>query len=91
MSDRERIWVAELLVTDPVASKIRSRHGLDPGEVRDALVGLRGVSGLWHHDPVRGTRLLVELSISSVPAPVVLYPVESPLGDVWALATAFRR
>ncbi|CAN5906251.1 hypothetical protein BH23ACT2_BH23ACT2_14740 [soil metagenome] len=85
------VWVAELLVSEPAAAKITNRHHLDPVEVQAALLGVRGLAGRWDHDPVRGSRLLVRVGLGTDMVLAVLYPVESPpLGDVWALATAFR-
>lgn len=80
------IWVAKLLISDATAAKIRSRHGVDPQEVRDAVVCRTGLRFGWHDHRDRGRRAIVETEIRERPALVVLYPAGD---DVYHLGSAY--
>ena len=81
------VYIAKVDIPPSVAAKIREKHGVEPYEVREAVV-LTVVSARWHLDPERGWRLLV---IGSTyvgrSLNVVLYPVDIADGR-WRLATA---
>jgi hypothetical protein len=85
------LWVAQLIVSDRTAEKLSSRHGLDVGDVRQAVVGIRGLQYVWDEDKERGRRALVEADVAGRVCIIVLYPVEHPLGDVYALGSAYPR
>ena len=85
------LWVARLIVSQATAEKLTARHGLDWQEVHDAFVCVSGLRYAWDDDPERGLRALVEAEIRGWPCVVVLYPVEDPLGDVYALGSAYPR
>ncbi len=59
--------------------------------MRDAIVCIRGLPFAWDDDPDRGHRVLVEASIGGRSCLIVLYPVDDPLGDVYALGSAYTR
>lgn len=85
----ETIWVAVLRISDRTARKIIADHGLYPAEVRDAVVCRPRLRFAWDHDPERGLRALVKVSIRERERLVVLYPTEDPMGDVWNLGSAY--
>jgi hypothetical protein len=85
------LWVAQLIISDATKRKLAERHGLDWRDVNQALVGVRGLRYVWDDHPERGRRALVEASIRGRVCLVVLYPVDDPLGDVWALGSAYPR
>jgi hypothetical protein len=87
----EALWVARLIISDATRTKLSSRHGLDAGEVTDAVVCVSGLTYGWDDDPERGRRALVEIQIRGNPVIVVLYPVLDPLGDAYALGSAYPR
>ena len=79
------------LISQKTASKLAGRHGLDWREVHDAVVCVSGLLYAWDDDPERGLRALVEVQIRGIRCVVVLYPVEDPSGDVYALGSAYPR
>jgi hypothetical protein len=88
---REPLWVAKLLISEAVAKKIDSRHHLTPDQVREAVVCVVGLTYAWNDDPERGVRALVEVTVGSRRVLIVLYPVADPMGDVFALGSAYER
>jgi hypothetical protein len=87
----EPLWVARLIISQATRTKLLSKHNLDADEVFDAIVCVAGLRYDWDDDPERGLRALVEVSIRGVTVIVVLYPVEDPAGDVYALGSAYPR
>jgi hypothetical protein len=87
----ERLWVARLIVSQATSTKLSSLHNLNEDEIRDAIVCVEGLSYTWNVDPDRGRRALVEVDIRGEQVIVVLYPVADPLGDVYALGSAYTR
>jgi hypothetical protein len=85
------VWVAKLIISKATAGKLSAKHGLAPHEVRDAVVGVAGLRYVWHDHPERGRRALVEVWISDRRCVIVLYPVDDPAGDVYALGSAYPR
>jgi hypothetical protein len=78
-----------LHISDGVAQKIINNHGVEPDEVRDAVVGVRGLDFAWHYHPQRGWRVIVETYIRGDPCLVVLYPVSQADPDCWRLGSAY--
>ena len=79
------MFIADVLVSDAVAARIRARTGLDPAEIVSLVQSLPPRIGRWVHDD-RGNRLLVRTRTSSgADILVVLYPLGS---DAWRLASA---
>lgn len=77
-------FIAEVLVSDAVAAKIRA-GGLDPAEVVSVLQSPPPRIGRWVRDD-RGTRLYVRARTKAgSELLLVLYPVGS---DAWRLASA---
>lgn len=85
----EALWVARLIISDAIRTKLSSVHHLNADEVHDAIVCVTGLSYGWDDDPERGRRALVEVPIRGDQVIVVLYPVVDPLGDVYALGSAY--
>ncbi len=85
------LWVARLIISEATAGKLSAKHGLDPREVHDAIVGLAGLAYVWHDHPKRGRRALVEVWIGGRRCVAMLYPVDDPAGDVYALGSAYLR
>jgi hypothetical protein len=80
------IWIAEVLVSEMIAEKIRSKHGLDPDEIATLAKSPPPRIGRYVADH-RGTRLYVKLSTREKRGVlVVLYPLGN---DVWRLASAY--
>jgi hypothetical protein len=79
------VFIADVLVSDAVAGKIRAQSDLDPAEIVSLVRSPPPRIGRWVHDD-RGTRLLVR---ARTRAGRDLLVVLSPLGsDAWRLASA---
>lgn len=85
------LWVARLIISDATKKKLSVRHGLDWRDVNEALVGTRGLRYLWDDHPERGRRAIVQLRVGDRRCEAVLYPVDDPMGGVWALGSAYPR
>lgn len=85
----ESLWVAELIISTPVRAKLRDHHRLDPDEVRRAIVAVTGLRFKERSDMPRGPRRYVETAVGGIRVLCALYPVEHPLGDVYALGSAY--
>lgn len=83
------IWVAVLHISDPVAQKIIHVHGLDPDDVRAAIVTVRGVPFSRHVDPERGERYIARTTVGSRLCLVVLYATDDRGSDEWNLGSAY--
>lgn len=79
------------MVSPATATKLAAKHGVAEQDVRDAIVGVRGLCYGWDDHPERGRRALVEVEIRGRSCICVLYPVDDPLGDRYALASAYPR
>ncbi|WP_017559444.1 hypothetical protein [Nocardiopsis baichengensis] len=84
-----KLWVARLFISDRTAHKIRSRHGLDPLEVEDAVVCRRGLEYVWDSHPTRGVRALVKSRVREKRVLVVLYPADTGWADTYHLGSAY--
>jgi hypothetical protein len=79
------VFIADVLVSDAVAAKIRVDGDLDPAEIVSLVQSPPPRVGRWVHGD-RGTRLLVRARTrSGRDILVVLYPLGS---DAWRLAGA---
>ena len=87
----EHLWVARLIVSQAIRAKLSAKHSLDADDLLDAIVCVEGLYYRWDDDPERGRRALVAANIRGTTFLVVLYPVEDPLGDVYALGSAYPR
>jgi hypothetical protein len=87
----ESLWVARLLISQATRAKLASKHDLDADDVLDAILCVEGLSGSWDDDSDRGLRAIVETSIRGITVIVVLYPVDDPIGDAYALGSAYPR
>ena len=76
-------------MSEATAQKLAAKHGLDWGEVRDAIVCVRGLRYTWHRHPERGLRALVEIQLRGRRCVAVLYPVGDLSGNVFALGSAY--
>jgi hypothetical protein len=87
----ESLWVAELLISDWTAHKIRTQHGLDPDDVRHAVLCTRGLVFGWNEHPERGLRALVRTVIRGREVLIVLYPAgDDAIEDVYHLGSAYH-
>lgn len=86
----ESLWIADLIISQAVEAKLAqlSRH-VEADDVRQAVIGVAGLRYRWDHDRDRGPRVYVEISMGDDRVLVVLYPVDHPLGDVYALGSAY--
>lgn len=84
------LWVAELIISERTRAKITSYHNIDPNDVRQAIVAAEGLKYKHRSDEPRGPRYYVEFSIGPARVLAALYPVAHPLGDVYALGSAYR-
>jgi hypothetical protein len=79
------VFIADVLVSDAVAAKIRVQSDLDPAEIVSVVQSPPPRIGRWIQDH-RGTRLFVRARTrSGREVLVVLYPLGS---DAWRLASA---
>lgn len=85
------LWVARLIISDATKQKLSALHGLDWHDVNEAIVGVRGLAYIWDDDPERGRRALVEADVGGRRCVAVLYPVDDPIGDIYALGSAYPR
>lgn len=83
------LWVAELLISDRTAQKIRGAHAIEPDELRQAIVCVEGLPWTWNVDAERGGRAIVEATIRGRVALTVLYDALHPLGDTWNLGSVY--
>lgn len=83
-------WVAVLNISPRTAQKIIERHHIHPDEVRDAVVCVENLDGVWHDEPGRGRRFVAETRIRGRPVLVVLYPMtDDRAEDTWNLGSAY--
>jgi hypothetical protein len=86
----ERLWVAELLISERTAAKIRGLHRVQPEDVRDAVVCVERLPYVWDEDEQRGRRAIIRVTIGGRVMDIVLYPVVNhPMGDVYHLGSAY--
>jgi hypothetical protein len=80
------VWIAEVLVSAPVAAKIRAHHGLDPDEIGQLVSSPPPRLGTLVEDQ-RGRRLYIRIrTAAGNPILVVLSPV---VDDIWRLTSAY--
>jgi hypothetical protein len=80
------VWIADVLVSSPVAGKISGRHGLDPGELTRLVRSPPARLGTLVRD-ARGTRLYVKVRTAAGQSVLV---VLSPLSeDIWRVTSAY--
>jgi hypothetical protein len=80
------VWIAEVLVSAPVAAKIRANHELDPDEIGRLVSSPPPRLGTLVEDQ-RGKRLYVRVrTAAGKPILVVLAPVTD---DIWRLTSAY--
>jgi hypothetical protein len=80
------VWVAEVLVSEAIAEKIRSKHGLDPYEIAAQIKPPPPRFGRYVTDH-RGTRLYAKVRTRKrLDVLVILFPLGD---DVWRLASAY--
>ncbi len=85
----ESLWVAELIVSPEVRSKLHDDHHIEVAEVQRSIVAVAGLRFKWRHRAGRGWRAYVEIFIGRDRVLVVLRPVQHPLGDVYELVSAY--
>ena len=79
-------------ISPRTAQKVVTKHRLEPDDIRQAIVCVRGLVFTWDDHPERGRRAIVETKIKGRRVLVVLYPVTSdPSGDAWRLGSAYPR
>jgi hypothetical protein len=79
-------WIAEVLVSAPVAAKIRANPGLNPDEIARLVSSPPPRLGTLVQDE-RGTRLYVKVRTGAgKPVLVVLSPLAD---DIWRLTSAY--
>ncbi|MFC8130523.1 hypothetical protein [Streptomyces sp. NPDC057302] len=84
-----RIYIAEIRISDTMAEKIQSKHGVTPAEVREACQApSRYTKAGWSDEPERGLRLIVHgESEAGRYLKIVLFPVDIADG-IYRLGTA---
>jgi SpoU rRNA methylase family enzyme len=85
-----KLWVARLEVSPATAEKITGRHSLEIQAIRDAVECISGLVYVWHVDPERGERAIVQIRLEEQRVLVVLYDAQDPMGDVYHLGSAYR-
>ncbi|MEJ7765662.1 MAG: hypothetical protein WKF86_09215 [Acidimicrobiales bacterium] len=86
-----RVWVAQLHISERTIAKIRGRHGLDPADLRDQIVCVSTLTGRFDEDPIRGGRIIVQVTIHGQEVIAVLYPSKKRIEGDWHLGSAYRR
>jgi len=86
----ESLWVAELIISPAVRAKVSASHHVDADDVRQAIVAVQGLRYKWRTDLPRGPRVYVELSVLGDRLLAVLYPVNHPMGDIYALGSVYQ-
>ncbi len=82
------VYVADVLVSPNVASKIRTKHNVHPDEARQAFVMKQLGDPRRQYDPQRGWRLVVTGETNEGRRiEACLYPVDVA-GGIWRLGTA---
>ena len=85
------LWVAELIISPDIRAKLaNAEHRLDAEDVRQAIVCVQGLRFRWRTNPPRRRRVYVEILIGDDRVLAALYPVDHPMGDVYALGSAYR-
>ena len=84
------LLVSKLRISDRVAEKLLSKHGLTADEVRDAVEDVRNLDFKWNTHPTRGPRAFVRTKIRERTHLIVLYPAIGESPDVWNLGTAYE-
>lgn len=84
-----RLWIARLIISDATKQKLSALHGLDWHDVNEALIGVSGLRYFWEDDAERGVRAIVQTTIRGRQCEAVLYPVNDPFGDTYALGSAY--
>ena len=92
----EPIWVAKLYISPRTASKLTHLHGLQADDARDAVQCVPGLLAERVYDEeLQRIKLLVEVQmrrgVRRTRVLVVLFPVDDPLGDTYALGSAYPR
>lgn len=81
-----RVHIAHVEISPAMASKIMSKHGVTPYEVREACSAVERAA--WDYHPKHGRRLLVEgRTVRGRVLKVILQPVDTADGS-WRLRTA---
>jgi hypothetical protein len=76
-------WIAQIIVSDDTAEKIRAKHNLEPDDIIAAIQSPPARSGRLDPD---GERLYIQVTMKKRPVLVVLYDAGD---DVWHLASAY--
>lgn len=82
--------MARLRISARTAEKLASKHGLDAGDVRDAVQCVAGLLYAWDFDEERGWRAIVRTSVRGRDCYVVLYDAGDGFGDVYNLGSAYE-
>jgi hypothetical protein len=82
-------WIGEIRFSEAVESKLRTKHGLTPDQVRYAVAYGHHESAVWHDHPGYGRRLILRGSDLVGPMLVYLRPIDRGSG-VWQCLTAWR-
>jgi hypothetical protein len=92
----EPIWVAQLYISPRTASKLTQLHGLQADDARDAVQCVPGLLAERVYDEeLQCIKFLVEVQmrrgVRRTRVLVVLFSVDDPLGDIYALGSAYPR
>jgi hypothetical protein len=79
-------WIAEVLVSGPVAAKLRAKHGLDPDEIATLVSSPPPRLGTFVEDQ-RGKRLYVK--VRNAAGKTVLVVLSPLTDDIWQVTSAY--
>lgn len=82
-------WVGEIRFSAEVAEKLRNKHGLAPGRVRQAVSCGAHERAAWHIHPVYGRRLVLTGRDADGAIIAYLRPLDQTDG-LWECLTAWR-
>ena len=82
-------WIGHIVFHPAVEAKLRTKHRVTPGQVREAVAYGAADSLTWHTHPVYGERLIATGSDQQGPMIVYLRPIDRTDGT-WECLTARR-
>jgi len=83
-----KIWIAELVISDSVSRKIRTKHNLSEYEIRSAIVCNRELLAEEAVDRIHGSRFLVKCETTDGKNLLAwIYPLRY-FDSIWVLKSA---
>jgi hypothetical protein len=84
-----RFWIGEILISEAVEMKLRTRRGITGDMIREACLLDSYLHAVWDEHPRHGWRLVVVGRSGDITIKMMLQEVDEADG-VWPLRTAWR-